>query len=371
VILVLDSNVLFHDFHMGRPYLRLVRTQAKAGGFTLAVPELVVLETVNLYREETEAAVELLANRSQKPLERLDQLKVPASMPELDIEALTETYEKKLREQLEDVGAEVPDLPGVPESEIVERALKRRKPFKKSDAGYRDTLIWHNILALAERDEVVLVSENHGDFAESKDEPAVLASDLQDDLEQADLPREQVRLMPEVATFIKEHVPESTQVRQRIQDRLATADGELYQDFETQVREALSGYTLSFVIPGVLEFGTDEVTLPYSGEEDGAEIDEVGDLRDIEVTDARVEGGSGVLEVEGVVDVSLSYFIPKWEMGALEHESGPEVFVLDWNWSDHYLWVAVTKPVRFEAAVTYKAEGEKLESLEITRIADA
>ncbi len=371
MILALDSNVLFHDFHMDRPRLRLVRTQAKAGSFTLAVPELVVLETVNLYREEIEAAAESLADRSQKPLERLEQLKVPAPMPEFDIGALVEAYEKRLRELLEDVGAEVPDLPGIPESEIVERALKRRKPFKKSDAGYRDTLIWHNVLALAERDEVVLVSENHGDFAENKDEPAVLASDLQDDLEQANLPREQVRLMPEVATFIKEHVPESAQVRQEIQDRLAATNGELYEDFEAQVRDVLSGYTPSFVIPGVLEFGTDEVTLPYSGDEDGAEIDEVGELRDVEVTDARVEEGSGVLEVEGIADVSLSYFIPKWEMGELEHESGPKVFVLDWNWNDHYLWAAVTKPVRFEAVVTYKAEGEKLESLEITRIADA
>jgi predicted nucleic acid-binding protein len=371
MILALDSNVLFHDFHMSRPRLRLIRTQAKAGAFTLAVPELVVLETVNLYREETEAAAESLADRSQKPLERLEQLKVPAAVPEIDVGTLVDIYEKKLRELLEDAGAEVPGLPSIPESEIVERALKRRKPFKKNDAGYRDTLIWHNVLALAEQDEVVLVSENHSDFAEDKDEPAVLASDLQDDLEQAGLPREQVRLIPEVATFIKEHVPESARVRQEVQDRLAAADGEFYEDFDAQVRDALSGYTPSFVIPGVLEFGTDEVTLPYGGEEDGAEIDDVGELREVEVTDARVENGGGVLEIEGIVDVSLSYFIPKLEMGELEHESGPKVFVLDWDWNDHYLWAAVSKAVRFEAVATYEAEGEKLDSLEITGIADA
>jgi predicted nucleic acid-binding protein len=370
MILVLDSNVLFHDFHMDRPRLRLVRSQAKAGSFTLAVPELVVLETINLYREEAEAAAESLSDRSEKPLERLGELKIPAPMPEFDIGALVDVYEKKLRKMLEDVNAEVPDLPGIPESEIVKRALNRRKPFKKSDAGYRDTLIWHNILALAEQDEVILISENHSDFAENKDEPAVLASDLQDDLEEASLPREQVRLLSQVAAFIKEHVPESAQVRQEVQDRLAATDGEFYEDFEAQLREGLSNYRLSFEIPGVLEFGTDEVILPYSGDEDGAEIDEVGELRELEVTDARVEGDDGVLEVEGIADVSLSYFIPKWEMGELEHESGPKVFVLDWDWNDHYLWAAVTKPIRFEAVATYKAKGEKLESLEISRIAD-
>jgi hypothetical protein len=371
MIVVIDSNILFSDFHLRRPRLRLIRAQAKAGAFKLAIPEVVVLETVNLYREEVTTYTEKLAERCEKPLERLKELSIEVSMPSFDVKELVANYERELRDLLDDVGADIPGLPGVEEIVVVKRALERRKPFKKNtDAGYRDTLIWHNVLELADEDEVVLISKNDEDFA-VQGKPDELAEDLRNDLEAAGLDSGRVTLMAETSAFIKTHIPASERVRNEVQHRLVEASGEPFEEFEELADEALQGYGITGIVPGVREAGVDEVNLPYGAEEEGVDIEYVDDLREVEVSDARVEGDSAVLEVSGVADLTLSFFIPNWELWRLDEDDGPEALILDRNWNEHYAWAEAMMPIRFEAVASYNVEKEEFESVEVTHLANA
>jgi predicted nucleic acid-binding protein len=371
MIVVLDSNILFSDFYLDRPRLQLIREQAEAGVFTLAVPEVVVLETVNLYRRELEKTVASLEEKLHKPQDRLAQLEVDFAPPSFDVDDLVATYEAFLRKLLGDLGALVPGLPGVAEAEVVERALAKRKPFKKNtDAGYRDTLIWHNVIALAEDDEVVLISGNDDDFAEPG-EPENLASDLRDDLEKAGLARDRVQLLPDTVTFIKQHVPESAQVRQTVQDGASDPDSNTFSRLESLLAAALLSYAPSFVIPGVREVGVDEITLPYEGEEDGVTLEYAGDLREVEILDARVDSGIAVLELQASADLTLSFFVPKWELWQLEEDPNPKAHIVDHNWSDHYAWLEATRPVALTAVASFDVEQSELTSIEITRLGDA
>lgn len=369
MLVVLDSNILFSDFHLDRPRLRLIREQAEAGLFRLVLPEVVVRETVNLYRQELEKAGDRLEESIQAPVERLQQLKVKYASPSLDIDALVEDYEGFLREVAENTGGEIPGLPGISENEVVERALAKRKPFKKnSDAGYRDTLIWHNVLVLAAEDDVILISGNNGDFAE-KDEPANLASDLRDDLAQGGLPRDRVQLLPNTALFIREHVPESAQVRQTVQTGVDDPQSEIYLSLQALAAEALEGYTPSTMIPGVLESGTDEVELPYNAEDEGATVEYADDLREVEILDARVDRGTAILELEALADLTFSFFVPKWELWQMEEAEEPKAYVMDANWSDHYAWLEGSFPTRLTAVAIYDVENGEFESVEVTHLA--
>jgi hypothetical protein len=60
--------------------------------------------------------------------------------------------------------------PSIPHSELVKRALRRRKPFSERGTGYRDSLIWITVLALLRRSEetVAFVTANSADFAAGK-----------------------------------------------------------------------------------------------------------------------------------------------------------------------------------------------------------
>lgn len=92
-----------------------------------------MLETVNLFREEPENAVEKLEERAREPRERLDQLKVDMpSAPSFDIEELVNKYESDLRERITETAGKIPALPGVSELEVIKRALGRRKSDRQS-----------------------------------------------------------------------------------------------------------------------------------------------------------------------------------------------------------------------------------------------
>lgn len=59
VIVVLDTNALFSDFHMSRPHMDMICRHVGAGQLRLGVPELVIRETVNKYKDEVAAVMSL------------------------------------------------------------------------------------------------------------------------------------------------------------------------------------------------------------------------------------------------------------------------------------------------------------------------
>src|SRR5262249_54391515 len=71
-------------------------------------------------------------------------------------------YRADLTERLEEVlGIAVLDWPDVPHSDLVSRAVSRRPPFDSKGSGYRDSLVWANVLELAKaRADVALCSED-------------------------------------------------------------------------------------------------------------------------------------------------------------------------------------------------------------------
>jgi hypothetical protein len=89
-----------------------------------------------------------------------------------EINRMSDGYEAGLRERLDELGIVIQRTPEVDHMEIARRASAGRTPFTrnkdgKTKDGYRDTLIWLTVIAVAQQnpsDEVWLVSDNHLDF---------------------------------------------------------------------------------------------------------------------------------------------------------------------------------------------------------------
>ena len=70
------------------------------------------------------------------------------------------------------MGAEIAPPPNVPHLAIAERAANRRRPCDQHGDGYRDTLNWLTLLALASRhpdEKIIWVSNNTQDFGDGPD----------------------------------------------------------------------------------------------------------------------------------------------------------------------------------------------------------
>ncbi|MGW4117074.1 PIN domain-containing protein [Nocardia sp. NPDC004711] len=164
-IIVVDTNIF-----RGSPMLRSrvwdsLAAHREEWKTQVVVPEVAVVETVNMMRvewEKTLAAVEVL-HVGEFGLSGLQQ-----EMAE-KIRTYIDEYEQSVRDRLSELGALVVPPPAIDYTDIVHRAVYRRKPYgtKENPDGFRDAVVWHTLLSVAKDnpdEQVWLVSNNTGDF---------------------------------------------------------------------------------------------------------------------------------------------------------------------------------------------------------------
>jgi predicted nucleic acid-binding protein len=165
VKVALDTNILVQDFWFDSPHSRVFLEELVIIPATLHIPEIVIDETVNKYKEFlTEKVTE--QGKLNSDITRL--LKKGIENIPINIDQATKNYEKFLTDKLKEVNAQILPYPKVEHKEVVKRIFERHRPFKKGDAGYRDFLIWQTIKKLETwgTEEIVFITNNTRDFGE-------------------------------------------------------------------------------------------------------------------------------------------------------------------------------------------------------------
>lgn len=175
---VIDTNVFCEDYLLKGAHFRLFFESLASVPASLHIPEVVIDELANRYKEDLSAALER-EGESRSAVKRL--VGDSTQLPHIGIDVKLETA--RIRTHIENTvkehGAILP-YPEVPHKKLVERDLSRRKPFKRDGSGYRDALIWESIrkLLLWGVERVVFVTNNPKDFGEGP----LVDADLQKDM---------------------------------------------------------------------------------------------------------------------------------------------------------------------------------------------
>lgn len=170
---VLDTNVVGVESPLGSNPVRVLLDAAARGRLQLVIPELVVLEVVNKWRERVTEQWEKLTS-AQAELARYG---VTPEVPPLDIDRAATGLDRRLRRTLGEHLVAVPDLPRLPHADLVKRALARQQPFDaKGKDGYRDALLWESVLKVAASGpDVTLISRDARAFAADRSKGGALA----------------------------------------------------------------------------------------------------------------------------------------------------------------------------------------------------
>lgn len=176
---VLDSNVICQDFRMRGTQFRIMFDGLMVIPATLYVPEVVIDEVVNRLREDIAAAL-VEQSKAVKKLARLLGRKMEPASSEVNAEHESEQYRNELVDTLNSVAAEFLPYPQIPHKKVVERDLRREKPFKRDGSGYRDYLIWQAVRKLVDigTESVVFVTGNLRDFGDGSRVAPELMADL-------------------------------------------------------------------------------------------------------------------------------------------------------------------------------------------------
>ncbi|WP_433629141.1 PIN domain-containing protein [Nocardia sp. CA-120079] len=165
-VILIDTNII-----CAAPTMQSSAWQSLAGksvhwDLTILVPEVVVMEAVNVIGRDLK---EFRSALPRLPFKKFD-LREGLESNLAEIDSRIDTVEERLLGRLDELGVEIFETPSADHMEIARRASVGQRPYShKSKDGYRDTLIWMTILAVADKyplERIWFVSDNTNDFGE-------------------------------------------------------------------------------------------------------------------------------------------------------------------------------------------------------------
>ena len=215
---LLDSTVFCQDYQMTSTNFRLLRESLHVIPAELKVPDVVIDEVVNRYREDLEEAL-VQAEKAQGILRRLLPAVLEQPLRDIDPEKESETYRDWLLSALDKLGVEILPYPEIPHQKVLRRDLQRKRPFKRNGSGYRDYLIWETVrkLTFAGTERVAFVTGNTRDFGDGP----LVAEDLRGEI----LNPDRLELIPGLRAFNHKFVIPRLEMVEEIRAKLQAETG--------------------------------------------------------------------------------------------------------------------------------------------------
>ena len=226
-LIVLDTTETFGDLRLEGPDFAFLRSYISLHPVTLVVPQIVVEETINHFREQLEEAI-AKAKLSLRAVGRLVPLLTEKIDLDCDLEYEVARFRELLLKRLSFPPVKQPSYESVSLSSLVGRALSRRKPFDpKGSTGFRDAVLWESLLTYVVHEgstEVILITRNKRDFGEH----GGLAEDLVADVTSRGLPQGVVTVCEGLQRFVNEQVKPSLETLKEISRKLDEGEFEAF-----------------------------------------------------------------------------------------------------------------------------------------------
>lgn len=220
MLVVLDANVFCADFQMSGNAFRVFLTGFRKAGLKPCVPESVVDEVLNKYKENCDDLARRAAKLSHDAgrLAGSNLIKVFPDREYTDL--LYSEYSTKLAKAILNNGFVQLPYPSISHKDLAQRAVTKRRPFRESDSGYRDSLLWLSVVErlTKDREPIAFVTNNTRDFgSEGK-----LHDHLIEDLNKVDLSSDVLRLFSTLSelneAMILPTLKRLDEVRQKLMD---------------------------------------------------------------------------------------------------------------------------------------------------------
>lgn len=342
---VLDTNVIFNDFHLEGAKIKNLCESIKSTEDSVWIPAIVVDESINKYGERLRDC-KLKTDGGISDLRRLIRRDVGVSpISDEFIRKESEDYAGRFKKQLHKLDIQIIPYPKISHQELVRRDLSRKKPFQTSGKGYRDALIWECVKSLCEQStelldipQIVFVNKNYKDFGE-KDYS--LHPDLKEDLKNKGVSEGYVKIVEDIDTVIKDHIKPQQKVLKDVLTKLN--NNKCYKDID--LHPEIEGRTIKYLTNR--NFDYDES--PFGQEFENPSIVGV-DEPSYEVTDVRqISDDEVLIEIDVNVDCEFDFFIFKSDAMCMDEDELPYIWDNDWN--RHYMAASKSASLKLKVSL--------------------
>ncbi len=354
ISIVYDTSAIYSSSFLIKDY-DLINTIFKNNGFlhtTFMTPQVVVDEIVNKLKEEIDRINDDHDDLRKKCSRLLSDNELANIIPNVKIlnDELLEKQTKRINKIINNIGEILP-YPKKNHSEVVKRALDRRKPFdSKGENGYRDTLIWETIKELCENkllgSDIVFICQNPRDFFniekwkknEIELDPTLLA-----ELRKSGFDTTKIRCYSSLSRFCdKEILP-------LLEDLKDISTYILEESFKKKIEPFINDSLLEESdFTNKIEYDFDSVDINYIG------LIKINKLLDSRKIDAK----TAVIKVECEIEFDIDVYIFKNDYYCNSIFIGS---VSDWN--DHYFQKNIVEYLYQEILITYDLNNQKIHSV--------
>ena len=355
---ILDTNIIFSDFHLKGARIKNLCESVKSTGDTVHIPEVVVDESINKYREKTREC-KLKIDRGISDFKRLTGKDVEDNpISDEFILKESEKYARSFKKQLQELGIKIIPYPSISHQELVKRDLARKKPFQETGKGYRDALIWESVksiceksLSLFENPKIIFVNKNHKDFCEE----GLLHPDLKEDLVNNGINEDYVRVIEDIDIFIKEYIKPKQKILKNIQKELNANKQYNGIYLNTEINNRITEFLLH------REFDYEES--PFRQEFENPSVVGINEPSFTVMEVRQISEEEFFVEVKIDVDCEFNFFIFKNDAMCMDEDELPYIWDSDWN--KHYMAASKTIPIKLKVTLIVNSSFEAVLSDDI------
>lgn len=297
--IIFDSNCFWDNYNLDNPiFSTTLKFCSNSEDYQFALPQIIKYEVKNNYRKQ-------LRKRFDRIRGDLDWYNKHTSQEEEflnedEFEKDLAEYDQKLNRIIREYFIEELEYPEEPHQLLVERNIYNQKPFSDNDSGYKDTLIWLNILdhLQSTANNVIFVSNNSSDFGKNDR----LHKDLLNELESLGVKNDRIQYFNTTKTFFDEIVKPQLHVLEAI-DQIRNNEYANFNFYE---------YIDNNIIEWLIE-SQDEIDLSYiSSSLQRPVIDMVDQVELIELSDGnRIDDNEILLEYDIGVSANCDVLIDR------------------------------------------------------------
>lgn len=355
---ILDTNIIFSDFHLKGARIKNLCESVKSTGDTVYIPEVVVDESINKYREKTREC-KFKIDRGISDFKRLTGKDVEDNpISDEFILKESEKYARSFKKQLQELGIKIIPYPSISHQELVKRDLARKKPFQETGKGYRDALIWESVksiceksLSLFENPKIIFVNKNHKDFCEE----GLLHPDLKEDLVNNGINEDYVRVIEDIDIFIKEYIKPKQKILKNIQEELNANKQYNGIYLNTEINNRITEFLLH------REFDYEES--PFRQEFENPSVVGINEPSFTVMEVRQISEEEFFVEVKIDVDCEFNFFIFKSDAMCMDEDELPYIWDSDWN--KHYMAASKTIPIKLKVTLIVNSSFEAVLSDDI------
>ena len=360
--IIIDTNIINKDYKLHGKYIVTLSGAAAKLGYDVCVPEVVVDEIVSHYKDELSEAHDTYLKGVSKLKKLLPEM--PKSMiSEGTVEDQLQKFRVQYEVELQAKNIKILPYPNVAHKSIVAKELDNKKPFKDSQKGYRDSLIWETVKSelipakdLFDESQILFLTRNTKDFADKNG----LHQDLKDELLALGYSDTVVELVTDCEKFFKDVIRPEFEELDKIKEALNAKGSYNRISVQNDIAQLFNIQFVEHMLDAIDEYGF-QVYVPLYCEDPYVEFVDDPSVKIESVI--RLEDETVMIGCNVRIGAEISYYIERSNFLDVCDDIRPHV--MNYEHNEHYLEVSNLIELNVDANIRTTKKLSKILTTEV------